>query len=167
MAQYPVVYAGTKLTSSLFRALIPETAFKASNEAITSTATAQADNDLFCTVVASGVYQLQMAIFVSSPDAGDFEIGFTVPSGTTMRWGAHGIVTSATTSSGDLTAPMKTESETATMSASGGGVVVLVAGMVTVSTTAGVVQTTWMQDVSNASATTVYTGSWMRLTKVA
>ncbi|MFF9287504.1 hypothetical protein [Streptomyces griseosporeus] len=153
---------------------------RSSDLARASTTTLTADTQLTFAVDANATYVLDGFLIYSGP--GDFQMGWSVPSGTAGMWtgiGNGGTVVSANGSGGTQTDAastwgytVKTEAGDLATTRSFGGVAanvfaVQVRATIRVGATAGNVTLTWAQGVSNATATTLYTDSHLRLEKVA
>jgi hypothetical protein len=145
-----------------------------------STTTLAADTQLTFTVDANSTYVLDGFLVYSGP--GDFFMGWSVPAGTAGLWtgiGNGGTVVSANGSGGTQTDAastwgytVKTEAGDLTTTRSFGGVggnlyAIQIRATVRVGATAGTLALTWSQGVSNATPTTLYTDSHLRLEKVA
>lgn len=166
MAQFPAVYAGTKLDAALLQSLVPQTVRKTIDEQIVNNATLQNDDQLFLSVVANAVYQVELCLFVSSSSTTNFKCGFTVPSGAAGAWGGHSIVTGLSGTSGDLSAAKRDFTQSASLGAGTNPLLIIVEGLLTTSATAGTLTFQWCQDTASGSfVTIVYAGSWMRLTR--
>jgi hypothetical protein len=145
-----------------------------------STTTLAADTQLTFSVDANSTYVLDGFLVYSGP--GDFFMGWSVPAGTAGLWtgiGNGGTVVSANGSGGTQTDAastwgytVKTEAGDLTTTRSFGGVggnlyAIQIRATVRVGATAGTLALTWSQGVSNATPTTLYTDSHLRLEKVA
>lgn len=146
----------------------PLLAVKTSDKVATNTATLSDDAQLSLPVLASTTYLLQAFLIFGSNTTPDAKFGLTVPAGCTWRVAPFGIPTSVTATAGSI--------ETAVSTASGiplGGVAAatktgaLVTGTVVVAGTAGSVTLSWAQNTATAANnTTLFTGSWLQLTRV-
>lgn len=154
-----------------------QTKYKAATESVTSSTTLQDDDVFVFPVVANSAYALEGylcfdgAQAAASPTSvGGLKSAFTGPAGASMFWTNFG---GATEFAGDLatynmvaqgltgTRNVGTQvTATATMTMQPKGVLV-------VGGTAGNLQFRWAQAASNATATRILGGSWMRLSKIA
>lgn len=161
--QFPVLFAGQRITAALLNQMIALKVVKPTDESLASSATLQNDNDLVLPLVANATYLLQMQLGYEGGTAGasDLKIGWTFPTGTTIRWMAIGNSTTPTFGS----AVGKSESTVVGFATNGAGVLqsLFVSGEVTVSSTAGNLQLQWAQNTINATATIVHAQSWIRL----
>ncbi|MFF7023063.1 hypothetical protein ACFY97_18920 [Streptomyces klenkii] len=136
-----------------------------------TTTTLADDPHLTVTVTAGAVYELALTLFWTGPNAGGIKLAFNIPSGTTGRWSAYGPDLSMTSggntaqvradSVGSLTTaiPIGASDTSHAMTAQPTGLVV--AG------SSGAFTLQWAQNASNGSDTTLFTHSWMSLTRVA
>lgn len=142
---------------------------KTADESVTSSTTLQNDDHLVLALVAGTTYLLTGMLIYDASTAGDFKLAFTVPAGVTINWTAAGFRVADTTASGGGSPTVQTGSGTTKnvggIGAGSKGAAVL-NGLIRVGTTAGNLQLQWAQDVSDATATTVYTDSFLRLIKV-
>lgn len=146
-------------------------AFKTANQAITSSTALTNDTHLVLPVAANATYILD-GFFdydgVLGPNNGDIKFDWTVPAGATMTWSPFG------NPSNDVTQKLNSNQGTATTvltlgtyGTGGQHTSARPFGYIAVAGTAGNLQLRWAQNVSNATSTTMYTGSWIRLQRVA
>lgn len=139
---------------------------KSANESVTSSTVLQNDDQLFVSVAANASYILDCWFQYTAAAAGGLKLDWSVPSGaacSTTNFGVNfgGVLTDynvVVTAAGS------------TRSVGGNGAVVMSCqprGYVTVGSTSGNVQLRWAQDTSNGTATTILTGSYLRLVRVA
>jgi hypothetical protein len=148
---------------------------KTADQAVSNT-TLTNDTHLTFSVLANGVYTVEgYLLYQGAADpAGGLKVDFSGPSGATMRWTNFG--TNQGTASPNTLLTYNVVSETIspgsprTMGTNGTGGTIMSAsprGILTVSSTAGTFVLRFAQGTSNATATSLMTGSWLRLTKVA
>ncbi|NUS25018.1 MAG: hypothetical protein HOV92_12460 [Streptomyces sp.] len=145
----------------------------------TSTVTLAADSQITFPVDANAVYALDGFLKYSGP--GDFQMGWSFPTGTLGEWQGIGNGTTVvgyasgaiqTDTSGTFGYMVRTESTDLASPRTYGGISTNVYGvqvraLIRVGATAGTLALTWAQGTSNATATTLYTDSHLRLEKVA
>lgn len=179
---YPTPLAGQRLTATLLRSMQPQTLRKPGDTPRAATTTQAADPHLQLDVVANAVYTISGWVIYDAATAGDLVLGWSFPSGS-GTWVGHGAgttVTSATNTSGTqqdasstwgYNVRLETTAMNATRTYGGLGVgtqmTVLLSGTLRVGSTPGTLALTWAQSVSSASATTVYTDSWLSLQRTA
>lgn len=180
---YPLPAGGQRLTATLLRSMLPQTARKTSDTPRSATTTATPDPHLQFDVVANAVYILDGWIKYDGDSAADLKIQLTVPSGALGEcavWGTgNNVVGSSSTPALQLNTQGATgymvRTETADINASrnhgalgaGVGLTLLFDGTVRMGTTPGTVSLDWAQAASSATATTLFTDSWLRLQRVA
>ncbi|MFJ4682064.1 hypothetical protein [Streptomyces sp. NPDC088789] len=172
MARYPVVYAGQRVTGTLLQATLPDVAYKATTESVAASTTLQDDNDLMVAVDINATYAVELILFYDADAtvAGDIKIGWTAPTGAAMNWASHGAAATVTSSTAAGSFNIQTRLVNEAVSFGGGdsvGTLALVYGVLTTSTTAGVLQLQWAQDTSNAVPTNVRAGSRLTLRRIA
>lgn len=173
MAKYPPTPAGLKPTGDLLQLMLPQIAYKLVTESVTSSTVLQNDNDLFVPVAANSTYLMELLLLHDSDNnaAADIDISWTGPTGATMNWGVHGANINETGSSGTITATnMQTRLINEEATFGGGdstGTTAFASGLLITSGTAGTLQLQWAQNTSNAVATNVRAGSWLKLTQAA
>jgi len=181
---YPTIAAGQRLTASLLRSMQTQTVRKTADTSRSATTTLTADPHLVITLEANAVYTMDGWIKYDGPTAGDLTISFTAPSGCLgeyTSWGAgNGVVgaTSTPTLQQDVqdVRGYLIRTETNDIQASRGfgclgtGITPLTLrlnGTIRNSSTPGTYSFNWAQTTSNATATTLYTDSWVRLQRIA
>lgn len=153
---------------------------RSTDDTRTNTTTPTNDTQITFTVDANAIYEIDGWLKYSGP--GDFQMGWSTPSGAAGEWMGLGngtTVVSGTASNGtqqDVTSPwgytVRTETTDIAATRVYGGVStnaygVIVRGTLRVSSTGGTFALRWAQGGANATATTLYTDSRIRLTKVA
>jgi hypothetical protein len=182
---YPTYLAGQRFTAALARAGQPQVARKTSDTARAATTTATADPHLQFEVVANGVYTWNGWIKYDGPTAADLNVDFSAPSGALGEWTAIGaghspvigsssgpaLITDTQDARGYL---MRVETNDVTSARSygclgTGGIPLTLQmyGTLRVSSTPGTFSLDWAQLVSNATACTLYTDSWLSMLRVA
>ncbi|MBI4160711.1 MAG: LamG domain-containing protein [Candidatus Yanofskybacteria bacterium] len=135
---------------------------KSSDESVTSSTTLQNDDELKLTLAANKTYTIDAVIFATSASSNpDFKIAFTVPSGATMTLGYIAASPSNLLTQGELLSSSGTASQVIPLRANASAVV-LVKGTVVIASTGGDLTLQWAQFTSNATATVVKAGSYIR-----
>lgn len=182
---YPTYLAGQRITASLLRSSQIQTLRKTSDTARSATTTTTADPHLQMDVLANAVYIWEGWIKYDSPTAADLNIDFTAPSGALGEWTAIGVGHSPVI--GATAAPalqtdtqdargylIRLEANDVASARSYGGLgtgntplTLHLKGTLRVGSTAGTWSLDWAQQSSNATATTLYTDSWIWMLRVA
>lgn len=149
---------------------------KTADESVTSSTTLQNDDHLLYTIDATGTYLFDAWLFANSAadNAGDIKYGFSFPTGTVI-FGGVGLVDTVTTgSSGSdqaiaFTTPTSGSSAIsyATSNLSAGFATMVYVHGILIATATGTLRLVWAQNSSNASATTLKSGSHMLVRQVA
>lgn len=146
------------------------TAYKTGDESVTSSTTLQND-DLLVLPVASNARYIMEAFLVytgAADPAGGLKLGWTGPSGATMKWANFGTTQNA--------APALVNYNVVAESIGGGRGVGTNSGtemtcrpygVLNTSSTSGNLQLQWAQGTSNATATVVKAGSLIHLRRIA
>ncbi len=163
------IMAGGRITAAMIQAVAPNAASKGANQSVTSSTTLVNDDALYVDVEANATYfVLLQAVYTGGTEgSSDLKITFTIPSGS-MTWsslryasnGTLGIETLQGTGSGNT-------SDCGTSGSGNNARSVLVWGFLTTGDTAGTLQLKWAQNTSNATATTVESGSSLATWQVA
>ncbi|MFD4740967.1 hypothetical protein ACFWNQ_26895 [Streptomyces virginiae] len=153
-----------------FNALIaaePEVV-KSADTGRSSTTTLAADPHLALTVAANATYTIDGFIdYDGIFGAGGLKADFTLPAGSSLRWTMLGSVAADTTQKASTTTTDLAGSlSLGTYGTGGNRTHGRLCGHVTIAGTAGVMALRWAQNASNATATTVYAKSWLRLRRV-
>lgn len=180
---YPTPLAGQRITATLLRSMQPQVARKTADTSITASTTATADPHLQFSVEANGVYTWHGWLKFDGSTGGDFLVAFNAPSGALGEWGGHGTGITVIGSSSTPTLEtdtvrtngymVRTESNDVTQSRTygclgvGSALTAFISGTLRVSSTAGTWALTWAQGSSSATATTLYTDSYINLQRIA
>jgi hypothetical protein len=180
---YPTPLAGQRLTAALLRSMQPLVLRKTSDTARAANTTTTADPHLQFTAEAGAVYAWSGWIKYDGPTAGDLVVAFVAPSGSLGSWGGHGVgstiigATSTPTLEIDTSRAngymIRPESNDVTQLRTygclgvGNFLTVFLNGTLRVGATGGTWSLSWAQSVSNATATTLYTDSWISLQRIA
>lgn len=180
---YPQPLAGQTITAALLRSMLPQIARKTGDETRTSTTTTTLDEHMFFTVEANAVYSWNGFLKYTADTAGDLVIDFTIPSGALGEWGGFGAGITPVSANGTPTLQNNTQSSSGYMLRAetndvsqartyGGlgtsvGLTVIIFGMLRVGSTGGTWGLEWAQGTSSATATTLYTDSYIALQRIA
>lgn len=180
---YPTLLAGQRLTASLLRSMQVQSLRKTADTSRSATTTLTADPHLQMDVVAGGVYTVWGWLKYDALAAADIVVGFSFPTGTLGEWTGIGggiTVTSATGGGGTqqdavstwgYNVRLETTDLVNTRNYGGLGVgntlTVQVNATFRIGATAGTLALTWAQGASNATATTLYTDSWLNVLRTA
>lgn len=137
---------------------------KSADESVTSSTTLQDDNDFTFTLGANQTYEVTGLIKASCGGTGLLKAQFVAPSGSTEFINIF-INRTATDDVSFMTSPT-TAYNIATAAVSATTDVIMVNGKVKTSSTAGTFKLQWAQKTSNATATTFYTDSYLKVTSV-
>ncbi|WP_051797719.1 hypothetical protein [Streptomyces sp. NRRL S-337] len=173
MAQYPVLLAGQRITAALLASMLPLEQWKTANTDRAATTTFADDPDLTVSLEANATYRVEMYLHYAALDAARFKTMWNVPvnwtglrsaigpdqgqilsstsSGGTGRWGVHNLSTACTYGTRDHATNQCVAIEE--------GVVTTIA--------AGTLALQWAQATSNATATRLGSGSYMRVKRLA
>ncbi|GAA1888460.1 hypothetical protein GCM10009837_07910 [Streptomyces durmitorensis] len=148
-------------------------ALKAADTSRTNNATPADDPHLTFEVAANAIYTVDGWIKYSALVDLDITIDWTTPAGALGEWTGHGagLGTTAQSTNGysirtetnDVAQPRNFSGTTS----AAGEYSVLIAGTLRVQGTGGTYALQWSQGNTGATATTVYTDSWLRLTRIA
>ncbi|SFK92779.1 hypothetical protein SAMN05216275_14174 [Streptosporangium canum] len=161
--------------SSAWRTLLPVAAptsqvsfvRKTSDTARSNAASQTADPHLTLAVAANSTYLFDGFLIYSGPTAADFAFGFTLPSGATSQFAAHTLADTAGATYGDIDMRVYAPPSVFFMGAAASNAASMPRGIIRTGGTAGNVTLIWSQVIGNASATTLYADSYIRLEKVA
>jgi hypothetical protein len=143
-------------------------AIKTTDNTVNNTATLASDSQLTLPVEASTTYALEMYLDYSSATTPDAKVSLSVPASATWSVAPNGLLTSVAATSGSIETASVTTSGSITYGGNGAGTHVSAnpVGWVKTAGTAGNVVVQWAQNTANASNTVLYTGSWIKLTRV-
>ncbi|MGH3743722.1 MAG: hypothetical protein ACRDTP_02550 [Mycobacteriales bacterium] len=158
-------YQGGRLTGAALRGAAPMSAYKAQAQAVTSSTVLANDDALLLQLAAGGVYYFRCKLGYTGDvsGSGDIKLGWTLPSAATMGYALYGI-------SGGSATNGYWEAQTSVPALNSNGttpVACVMRGTVSVSSTPGVMQLTWCQHISSATATSVLPGSSLLAWQVA
>lgn len=180
---YPTPLAGQRITASLLRSMQPQVARKTADTQISASTTAVADPHLTFSVEAGAVYVWEGWVKYDGATGGDVLLSFSAPSGSLGEWAGHGAGITVIGSSSTPTLEtdtvrtngymQRTEANDVTQSRSfgalgvGNALTAFIKGTLRVGSTAGTFALTWAQNASSATATTLYTDSYISLQRIA
>lgn len=179
---YPTLLAGQRITASLLRSMQPQTARKTADTSVTASTTQTLDPHIQFTAEANSVYVFNGWVGYDADNAADIILAFSTPSGTKGKWIGYGpgtTVISGTAGGGTQQNSTSTWGYTLrdeytdigsprTFGGLGVGnpVSVLLDGTLRFGATGGTWGLSWSQAVSSATATTIYTDSWLMAQRI-
>lgn len=166
MSTYPVIVAGMAVTSALLQSMLPQSAVKSTGTARTLTTTLTADPDLTVPVTVGAVYDVELSLVYNgfTTGSGDLKFVWSVPSGATFAGGFLGIANPLGTTIAPVTG---TSTQVSYGNGTGSTLWCMVSGTLFTSSSGGNLALTWAQNTSNATATTLMTGSKLSARRVA
>ncbi|MGJ5831438.1 hypothetical protein [Streptomyces ossamyceticus] len=168
---YPSYAGGQRLRASLLRAALPQTVRKTADTSRAATTTFADDDHLTYTVEANAVYVMDGALKYFADNTPDIKVQFTTPSGTLGEW-MWLMPGSGTLATGTAGYSIRTETNDVGGSRTGYGtsdstMFTPISGLWRIGSTAGSITLQWAQNTSNATATVMYTDSWLRFLRIA
>jgi hypothetical protein len=168
---YPTLLAGQRLTAALLRSMLPQIVRKTSDESRSATTTFADDTHLTFAAEANAVYVMDGWIKYFADPTPDIQMQFTTPTGTLGEW-AWLMPGSGTGASGTTGYSIRTDTIDVSGSRTGYGTsnsnhFTPVSGLFRIGTTAGSITLQWAQNTSSATATTLFTDSWLRFQRIA
>lgn len=148
------------------------TAYKTADETVTSSAALQDDDHLALAVAASATYALDGLFIISGSSAGDVRFNWSGPTGYAVDWTPgfpRATLASVTYDSFDWSTFDESADAYISLASSAGTPIRMMLrplGTVVTSSTSGTLTLRWAQGTSNGTATTLFSGSWLRLTKL-
>lgn len=180
---YPTPLAGQRLTAGLLRSMQPLALRKTADTPRAATTTTTVDPHLQFTAEANAVYNWDGWIRYDGATAGDLVVAFIAPTGALGGWGGHGVgslvigATSTPTLETDTSRSngymLRVESNDVTQLrtygclGAGNALSLLISGTLRTGSTGGTWGLSWAQSVSNATATTLFTDSYIALQRIA
>lgn len=141
-------------------------AYKTADQSVTASTTFTDDVHLTVQVEANCVYDLVMILTYDALAAGDLKTQFVSPAGATIVGVASGLSTTAAASTDDFTTSWTGGANVGGLGA-GSTQALYGRGLLTTAGTAGTFKLQWAQTTSSATATRVFTGSYILLRRVA
>jgi hypothetical protein len=169
---YPTVAAGQRITAALLRSMLPQVIRKTADTSRSATTTTTADPHLTIEVDANAVYIWDGWVKYFADPAADLTIDFTVPTNALGEWNGFG-AGSGTSGVGVTTGySIRTEANDVSQSRNFYGSTdlthgVILHGILRVGATGGTFSLDWAQGSSSATATILYTDSWLRFQRIA
>ncbi len=164
--------AGAKVRASELNAALPIFGRALADVSVTSSTTlVNADTGLAVALEADSIYVWDAYIAYDAGATGDLKLAWTVPAGVTGHWAGLGLGTGTAGSIGDMSAIRAAGYGSGNTLSYGGsasfsGLLALRAvGFIDTAGTAGTLQLQFAQATSNATATILKGGSWIRVVK--
>jgi hypothetical protein len=168
--RYPTFLSGQTLTADLLVAAQPIVVRKQVDTSRASTTTTTADPELTFSVEANAVYTWDGWLKYFADPTPDMVVDFTIPTGSLGEWSAYsaGNTTAGSTAAGYL---IRTDSNDVSQARNLYGtsdvpLTALINGTLRVGSTSGTFSLDWAQGTSSATASILYTDSWMRLQRI-
>ncbi|WDZ87179.1 hypothetical protein [Micromonospora cathayae] len=141
---------------------------KTATESVSGSTALQDDDHLFVTVDASTVYELTAVLRYDGDAAGDLQIGWTVPAGATLDYWGSGLTVTGANYSDDQNGAFDLTTSVVAFGAIGVGTTctVRLGGLLVTAGTAGTVRLRWAQRTAFATATRLFTNSFVSLRRV-
>lgn len=167
----PLFYAGQELTAAALNAAFPLRAFADADTSRTSSTTFLDADGLVVELEANSQYAIDGWLAYDAGVTGDLKVQLLVPTGAGGTWGMYALSTTSTGSVGTVQAnraPVGSGNAlTAGGSASSAGAMnALLRGYIATGDDPGELQVQFAQNTSNATATTIKAGSWIRAQKI-
>jgi hypothetical protein len=136
-------------------------AHKTANEAVASSTTLQDDNHLTVAVAANAIYLFELEATYQASSTGLLKTQLSVPASTTGNISICALGNGVTGS-----AKLAAVNSSAVFGGNGADCTARIYGTVTTAGTAGSILLQWAQSTSHATGTTLYAGSYMRVTRI-
>lgn len=165
---YPTFLAGMVPTPDELNAIASTIVIKSANQSVTSSTTLIDDNDLAAAVEADATYEFEVCLRVTG-NGGDIDVAWTGPSGASMSLRLcmgpdSGTADVTNTNVVRIHRNIGTEQVYGTTTSNSA---IVERGILVTSSNAGTLQLQWAQNSSNINATTVGSGSFLKLRRIA
>lgn len=169
MSQYPALYAGQRFTAGVASSMLPLFAAKEVTTDRASTTTVTADPELVLAVEANAQYIYTFYLRISGNTTAQIDIQKTTPSGATGSYSCTRLSAGAASDTGGTRTSTRiaynVETTFAPISTSAHQVLEGSGRLIT-SSTSGNFSIDWAQNVSNATASSIHSDSWIRLERI-
>lgn len=169
-----VFVAGQKIRASELNATLPVFGRTTSDVSVNNTTTFADATGLSVAVEANAVYALTGFIKYASGATPDIKFCLIGPTGAGGNWGIHGLIQSASASTGSFEAFVLSGIGSSNQLGLGGNGIAAgndvwgsLAGHITTGSTSGTLKLQFTQVTANASNTFVRSGSWIRIDRIA
>lgn len=168
---YPTYAAGQRITASLLRSAQPQIVRKTADTSRSATTTYADDDHLVFAAEANAVYSMWGWLKYFTDPTPDLKVQIVVPAGCLGEW-AWNMPGSTTAGGGTVGYSIRTESNDVNVGRTGYGTSdtqhnTPLGGLFRMGSTAGNIAVQWAQNTSNATATILYTDSWMAFQRIA
>lgn len=144
-----------------------QTLYKTANQSVTSSTTLVNDTHFAFSLVANVTYSMESCLITDGAAAGGLKMQFTGPAGAVMNWAAYGVNFGGGLADYDVVMQVMAQATPRALGLNGAtAMCAQPAGMIIMAGTAGTLNFKWAQQASNATATRVLIGSWMRVTRI-
>ena len=169
---YPTFLGGQRITAALLSSAQAVTVRKTADTSRSATTTTTADPHLALEVEANAVYIWDGWVKYFADPAADLTVDFTVPSGSLGEWNGFAAASGTTGVAVTTGYMIRTESNDVSQPRNYYGTTdgqhgLILHGTLRTSTTAGTFSLDWAQGTSSATATVLYTDSWLRFQRIA
>lgn len=141
-------------------------AIKTAVQSKASTTTLANDNELLVPLVANATYQFEAYLIYDGTSAADFKIAFTGPASSTGVYAAFGPQSGVSLTSMNSTAANLGGALNLANNAVNSAMCARPSGYIKTAASTGNLQLQWAQVASNATATRVFDGSWLKATRI-
>lgn len=168
---YPTLAAGQRITAALLRSMLPQAVRKTADTSRSATTTFADDDHLVFAAEANAVYVMSGWIKYFADPTPDIKLQFSVPTGCLGEWGWL-MPGSGTLAAGTTGYSIRTETNDVAQFRTGYGTsdsshMTPLGGLFRMGSTAGNIALQWAQNTSSATATTLYTDSFLVFTRTA
>lgn len=165
------IRAGAKIRASELNAARPSVGFCDTDQSKAANTTLAAITGVACPLEADGIYAVDAYVAYNANATGDLKLALAGPAGSTGHWGIYAMAAAATGTAGDLNALRADVGSTLVAGGSGtspaGAHICIPRGIIEVGATAGDLVLQFAQNVSNATATVIKAGTWLRAWRIA
>lgn len=154
----PTFFAGTRLTAATLQAAVGLKAVKGADTGPRVNNTLAADPDLVLTLAANSTYDFGAELLYkgAASGTGDLKLGWTGPSGFAMEFGMQGVDSGLVARFWYYT---QASNPTPATNGTSNPLSTFLSGTITTAGTAGTLTLLWAENVTNATGTTLMTGS--------
>lgn len=162
MSTYPAIYAGQRITANLLTQMLPLWAVKAGSTSRSATTTLADDADLILPLPRAGTWAFEAWLNYTGGTLGASDLKLSMAYSAASSFGAWGLNGITTASTSQLNAGGNALSASLSLGTNGGFFLTADIKGTLVATATGTLSLQWAQNTSNATATTLRQGCWIR-----